>query len=645
MDIDVRVLIVDDDKASANLLAEVVKRMGFTPILAHKPADALNVVRLQTVHAAIVDVLLPKMSGVDLALEFRGTKFGDNPIIIVSGIFKDKAFASESIKKTGALNFIFKPFSADEIMASLGKALESHLKASKWTVQSLLTRQLKSGRDRAKAIEYLEEIRGLDFPFVLSTLMDPDVTGTLNIVNTQGEIFGVQLNKGRIETVDSSESQSNAILNLTGNGFLSHDDWDEFKSDGNTKHVLKRLINQGYVSPHAVREALHHQIVTDLISICGARSIKLNFAMSESTEEPSDEAMTRQKLLVLMSQSLESVFTHQDFEEFYGPVKQAPIQVVGSEEDLSVFWKMPMFQGMDDFRNLVMQGGTLENAARDQEYNMRLFKCLHYLVLSHMIIFTDIAKVKNLNNMLARYRKLHADLEVMTPDKIFEFFGANSHANPEAIQKIFDEYALSNHPGQIPKEASAELKELCRKCFDIVSAAKEVLVDDDKRAQLMDDLKAQAGEKQSKASKLVNQGMDLLRRGQAQQAFAVLKDAEALHQTPRGSLIITWAEIKSGVPAGKPRYFEMLSKIESLPAEERRTALYYMVLGLLKKGLGDATATQHFEKSLQLDPQFVEARRELNASVNATNASKKSTDIFNADITQIVSQIFRRKAD
>ena len=92
----VKVLIVDDDKASSQTLAEVVKRLGFKPVITNKPADALNVVRLQTVHAALVDVLLPKLSGVDLIAEFRKTKFADNPVVFVSGVFKDKAFAADA---------------------------------------------------------------------------------------------------------------------------------------------------------------------------------------------------------------------------------------------------------------------------------------------------------------------------------------------------------------------------------------------------------------------------------------------------------------------------------------------------------------------------------------------------------------------
>ncbi|NJL25194.1 MAG: response regulator [Calothrix sp. SM1_5_4] len=230
-----KILIVDDDKSSSTLLAEVVKRMGFKPLVVSKSLDALNVAKLQTVHAAIVDVLLPKMSGVDLATEFRKTRFAEAPVILVSGVFKDKAFAADAMKKSGAVDFLFKPFSAEELMKSLKDNLANVLTSERWTVQSLLTRKLTTVRERSKAIENLEKIRGEEFPYVLSFLMEVGISGHLNIVNESGEIFGVTLSGGTLSDVDSTESQATGVLHLISNGFLDQEDWDAFQKSGKRK--------------------------------------------------------------------------------------------------------------------------------------------------------------------------------------------------------------------------------------------------------------------------------------------------------------------------------------------------------------------------------------------------------------------------
>ncbi|MGZ3721571.1 MAG: response regulator, partial [Bdellovibrionales bacterium] len=313
----IKVLIVDDDKASAQAISEVVKRMGFKPVVTTKTVDALNVVRLQTVHAAIVDVLLPKMTGVELVGEFRKTKFADNPVIFISGVFKDRAFASETIRKTQAVGFLFKPFENEELTTILSNSMQSLLNAERWSVQSLLTRKLNSDRERAKAIENLEQIKGLDFPFVLSILMEVGSSGHLNIVNDSGEIFGVTLTKGTIAEVDSTESQSTGVLALISKGYLSQEDWDDFQKSGARKFSLEKLVQEGFVSPHAIHDARKEQILYDFRAICASQTLQVNFVPQDDNEEPPKHAVKLHDLMDLLRSSLDEFFPQDYLLAFY----------------------------------------------------------------------------------------------------------------------------------------------------------------------------------------------------------------------------------------------------------------------------------------------------------------------------------------
>jgi hypothetical protein len=71
-----------------------------------------------------------------------------------------------------------------------------------------------------------------------------------------------------------------------------------------------------------------------------------------------------------------------------------------------------------------------------------------------------------------------------------------------------------------------------------------------------------------------------------------------------------------------------------------------MAMGLVKRATRDPSATAHFEKALSLDAGFVEARRELNSlQVQSAQAkSSKTMDFLKGDITELVSQIFRKKS-
>jgi hypothetical protein len=85
----------------------------------------------------------------------------------------------------------------------------------------------------------------------------------------------------------------------------------------------------------------------------------------------------------------------------------------------------------------------------------------------------------------------------------------------------------------------------------------------------------------------------------------------------------------------------MQKELEAIPNMERSRPYYYMAVGLVRMANGDPQAVISFEKALSLDPNFVEARREI----NAMNPVKESgPDLLTGDLTSIVSQIFKRKA-
>ena len=642
----IKILIVDDDKASAQALGEATKRLGFKPVVVHRPADAMNVVRLQTVHAAVVDVLLPKVTGVELVEQFRQTRFGDNPVILISGVFKDKAFAAESIRKTRAVEFLFKPIELEETMALLAKLLQPFISTEKWSVQSLLTRKLSSDRERAKAIENLEQIKGLDFPFVLSILMDVGSSGHLNIVSDAGEIFGVNLNKGMITDVDSVDSHANGVMNLISNGYLNQDDWDNVQAEGSKRFSLDKLIEQGYVSPHAVALAKRNQIIEDFRSICSTKALQVNFVPQEESAEPPKHAVTLHQLLNIFAESADDFFRAEFLEQFYESVLSSPMRMVREASDFSAVWTNSAFSDLDFLRHSIESAETMEQTLKAKpEFKTRIYQAIHFVVLSRMVMFDDVNRAKSLNTMLDRYKKLYAELKDKSPDQVFEYFGANNNASISSVQNIFEEYSKSNDPEQLGKDATPELKDLCRKCFEIVNMAREIMTDPQKREGLQQKLKAQAAEKQQAALVLVNTAFDMLRQGKAKDALVKLKEAEAMHPTPRGTLISVWAEAKSGAP--KSRLAEMQRRLESMPAEERRSAIYFMALGLVKRGQGDIAAAAQFERALQINPDFVEARRELNSlqKTDANTEKSKKLDIFTGDITAVVSNLFRRKAE
>lgn len=110
-----RVLIIDDDEKLAALLREFLAKYGFAARAAHRPSEALSILRRESFAAIILDVMMPEMSGFDLCREIRA--FSSTPIIMLTarGDIVDKVVGLE----IGADDYLPKPFEPRELAARL----------------------------------------------------------------------------------------------------------------------------------------------------------------------------------------------------------------------------------------------------------------------------------------------------------------------------------------------------------------------------------------------------------------------------------------------------------------------------------------------------------------------------------------------
>lgn len=74
-----RVLVVDDNADSAEMLAAFVQEMGYATFVAADPQTAISMAREHAPHAAIVDIGLPEMDGYELARALR-IELGDERV-------------------------------------------------------------------------------------------------------------------------------------------------------------------------------------------------------------------------------------------------------------------------------------------------------------------------------------------------------------------------------------------------------------------------------------------------------------------------------------------------------------------------------------------------------------------------------------
>jgi DNA-binding NtrC family response regulator len=116
-----KILVVDDDKASCELLSEILSAHGWEVSTANSPDKALVLSNQTKFDLVISDINLESnLSGLDLLQRLREK----SPVILVTG-FGSLETAIEATRE-GAWDFISKPFKVDEIVATAKRALEQN---------------------------------------------------------------------------------------------------------------------------------------------------------------------------------------------------------------------------------------------------------------------------------------------------------------------------------------------------------------------------------------------------------------------------------------------------------------------------------------------------------------------------------------
>jgi two-component system, OmpR family, KDP operon response regulator KdpE len=114
-----RVLVVDDERQILRALKVILREAGYDVVEAVSIEEALDRAAVRPPDAAIVDLMLPDGSGVELCRRLR--EWSTMPILVLSAIGEEDA--KVEALEAGADDYVTKPFGTRELVARLGAAL------------------------------------------------------------------------------------------------------------------------------------------------------------------------------------------------------------------------------------------------------------------------------------------------------------------------------------------------------------------------------------------------------------------------------------------------------------------------------------------------------------------------------------------
>jgi two-component system, OmpR family, KDP operon response regulator KdpE len=114
-----RVLVVDDERQILRALKVILREAGYDVIEAATMEEALDRAAVRRPDAAIVDLMLPDGSGVELSRRLR--EWTSMPILVLSAVGEEDA--KVEALEAGADDYVTKPFGPRELVARLGAAM------------------------------------------------------------------------------------------------------------------------------------------------------------------------------------------------------------------------------------------------------------------------------------------------------------------------------------------------------------------------------------------------------------------------------------------------------------------------------------------------------------------------------------------
>ena len=114
-----KILICDDEEGVRESL-KLILEDNYTLSFAKNGSEAIEKVKKESIDLTILDIKMPKMTGIETLKELR--KVSPSLKVIMASGYKSVEAASEAVKY-GASDYIVKPFDSKEILEKVGSII------------------------------------------------------------------------------------------------------------------------------------------------------------------------------------------------------------------------------------------------------------------------------------------------------------------------------------------------------------------------------------------------------------------------------------------------------------------------------------------------------------------------------------------
>lgn len=601
-----RILIVDDDPNISRFISESLRLHGYEVQLFASAEPALAALGEIAFDLALLDILLPGTSGLQLCRQLRQHPATANlPVIMMTAFYKEADHIREAREQYGATDYLLKPFS---------------LKTLHGKIAELLGTPAATGTEIRLSVEGM--LAATSFAHILHNLYSLRTTGLL------------QLERGDLKKVVYIKNgypifvRSNLVREFLGqilvrSGIISQEvlaaNMAIAKESG--RQIGTVLIEAGLLSPHDLNDILHQQVLDKLLDIFAWPEGSYRFIQAREFKEGITSIDVSPANLIL--QGLRGQAPREQVIKLLEP--HLDRYLIPAENPLYRFQEIQLLP--TDQRILDLCRGDMtprELLKRHQLSRHDIEPLLAALLVTGIFesraepVIGKAVGCDEQTDQRARRETFLKEYAWMMRQDYFTLMGVSETDSRDQVRRSYYNLVKKYHPDRfLEQDLSPDLRDKASALFQLISDAHETLTDPARKAIYLNDLRGKNPARTSvedvlQAESAFRQGLILSR---------AKKYAEALEQfnlaidlggnEPEYLTHQAWSSYKLD-PGDPPRAERSRQTLLRALDVNPRLALAHLYLGFIDKSEGhEKEAQRRFERAIQCNPNCTEALREL----------------------------------
>lgn len=578
-----QVLIIEDDKTLATSIQKALKNEGIDTYVAQSPEAAQTLCSHCDFSLVVADCMLPRMDGVTLIQKLKPT-FSHKPnILLMTGVFKDKGFNAEAIKKTGALEVIQKPFDLKDFVLKI-KGFESRFETEQappapTSLSDFWSKPNPPLKDILKFYKDRPSASGLEVPFIFSLLTRNNWLGAMYIQLPTGHSGVVYFSGGEVVQVLLDDAKSLLGHLLMDLGFVEPEDLETALASEDKTLIGQKLISQLSLSPHGLDLALSEQSAIRLSQLVTSQMVHIRFAEGAQSPNQKTNKISQKRLEKLYFDWGSSKFESSFLIDFFDASLDLPLST-----------------------SSLQQTGT--HTTLKQMLDRRPMGEVISLLLTRQIVPALVeSRTFNTENLKAKYSKLEQSLKTKN---LFEVLGLS----PKSLSREIEKAYLTLKGSMSTNRASVtdpELLEIFERISNRIERAYEVLSDDVKRPQYIHQMEIESQQELMNKEPEYDLAVALLNDEKYKDAYFILKK---LHKDK-----FNFPDLHSYLAIAKSRSEKVPlteADLVKVSPENRQSGAYMLAKALSHKSAKNyPMAIQYFKKALVYHPQSRIAHNEI----------------------------------